>query len=223
MSTIKIIKAKYPSFLKAKLAGVNNDRVVLPASRMLWPALFVAVKPSKSETNPKRFHYANTALVPAEADLSALEDKVQELFEENVLEKNRKGFKWRNPILRSEEEMPDMADEYPYLLRTNSKQWQKSGTERKRPDVYDAKRTLLTEDPGPNAVYHGRWGQIIVQPYWYPANDGMAGVSLGLLSTQLLWHDKDDTPIAGGRVDTSGDYEVVEGLDESPEIEDEYA
>lgn len=226
MSTIEILKTKYPSFLKAKLAGVNSDRVVLPAGRGLWPALFTAVRPSKGETDPKKFHYAITVLVPAEADISALRDRVKAVFEENVPEKQRAATKWRNPILDTSDEIPDMAEEYPTMLRLNSKKWRKNGQERAqeraRPAVYDAKRNLLSQDPGPDAVYHGRWVQAIVQPFWYSATQGSAGVSLGLLSTQLLWHDKTDTPIAGGRVDTSGDYEVVEGLDDSPELEEAY-
>lgn len=223
MSTIELLKTKYPSFLKAKVAGVNNDRIVLPAGRMLWPALFTAVKPSKGETNPKKFQYSMSLLIPAEADISALRDMVQALFEENVPEKQRKGYKWRNPIENTADTTSAaMADEYPYLLKPNSKQWQKNGVERKRPDVFDAKRAPIVADPGPEAIYHGRWGQVVVNPYWYPPNEGMAGVSLGMLSTQLLWHDKDDTPIHGGNVDTSGDFEVVEGLDETPEV-DEYA
>lgn len=222
MSTIDLIKSKYPSFLKAKIAGVNNDRVVLPASRGLWPALFTAVKPSKGETDPKKFQYGLSVLIPAEADISELRNRVKAVFEDNVAEKQRAGTKWRNPILDTAEEMPDMAGEYPFMLRLNSKQWQKNGVERARPDVFDAKRAAITAFPGPEVVYHGRWVQCVVSPFWYPATQGSAGVSLGLLSTQLLWHDKTDAPIAGGRVDTSGDFEVVEGLDETPEV-DEYA
>ncbi len=222
MSTIEIIKGKYPAFLKAKIAGVNNDRVVLPAGRGLWPALFTAVKPSKGETDPKKFQYGITVLIPAEADISALRDRVKAVFEENVSEKQRAATKWRNPVLETASEIPDMADEYPFMLRLNSKQWQKNGVERARPDVFDAKRVAIPANPGPEVVYHGRWVQCVVNPFWYPATQGSAGVSLGLLSTQLLWHDKQDTPIAGGRVDTSGDFEVVEGLDETPEV-DEYA
>jgi hypothetical protein len=222
MSTIEIIKKSYPLFLKAKLAGVNNERVVLPAGRGLWPALFQAVKPSKGENDPKKFQYSISLLIPAEADISALEARVKTVFEENVPEKQRAAMKWRNPILKTADEMPAMADEYPILLRLNSKQWQRNGTERARPDVFDAKRVAIPSDPGPHVVYHGRWVQPVINPFWYPATQGSAGVSLGLLSTQLLWHDTNDTPIAGGRVDTSGDYEVVEGLDETPEV-DEYA
>jgi len=219
MRTIEVIKSKYPSFLKAKIAGVNSDRVVLPVGRGLWPALFTAVKPSKGEGDPKRFQYGITVLIPAGADISALRERVKAVFEENVSEKQRAGTKWRNPILDTSAEIPDMADEYPFMLRLSSKQWQKNGTERARPDVFDAKRLPIATNPGPEVVYHGRWVQCVVNPFWYPATQGSAGVSLGLLSTQLLWHDKQDAPIAGGRIDTSGDFEEVEGLDETPEEE----
>lgn len=223
MSTIELLKTKYPNFLKSRVAGVNNDRVVVSVGRQLWPALFVAGPPSKGETNPKKFQYSNNILVPAEADISELQDFVQKLFEEHVLERQRKGFKWRSPIEpTADSRLADMADEYPFIIKANKKQWQKNGTEMKRPDVFDAKRVLIERDPGPEVVYMGRWSQIVVQPYWYPPTQGMPGVSLGLLSTQLLWHDKDDTPIAGGNVNTAGDFEVVEGLDETPEV-DEYA
>lgn len=223
MSTISILKKDYPSLLVAKIAGVNNDRVILPAGRGLWPALFKAVKPSKGETDPKKFQYAITLLVPAEADLSALRERVKAIFEENVPEKQRAATKWRSPILDTAEEIPDMAEEYPTILRLNSKQWQKNGTERARPDVYNGKGLKLDSDPGPEAIYHGRWVQPVVNPFWYPATQGSAGVSLGLLSTKLLWHDKADTPIAGGKVDTSADYEEVSGLDDEPVLEDVYS
>lgn len=238
MSTIELLKTKYPSFLQSRVVGGNNDRVVVSVGRQLWPALFVAGPPSKGETNPKKFQYSNNILVPAEADISELQDFVQKLFEEHVLERQRKGFKWRSPIEpTADSRLADMADEYPFIIKANKKQWQKNGTEMKRPDVFDGKKEhfVVEQGEGDIRVYHkgklvkpadvaymGRWSQIVVQPYWYPPTQGMPGVSLGLLSTQLLWHDKDDTPIAGGNVNTAGDFEVVEGLDETPEV-DEYA
>ncbi|WP_454014044.1 hypothetical protein [Aquamicrobium terrae] len=55
----------------------------------IWPALFTAVKPSKGETDPKKFQCAITFLMPAEADISALRDRVKVVFDENVPEKQR--------------------------------------------------------------------------------------------------------------------------------------
>src|SRR5690606_19498266 len=93
---------KIPAKMKAAALSEASGNVLV-VGRMVYTSLYTPTRPSKSETDPKRFHYANTLLVPDGFDLSALEDEVQRLFEENVPEAKRSKTKWRNPIMKTSE------------------------------------------------------------------------------------------------------------------------
>ena len=202
---------KIPASMKAATLSEKSGNVLV-LGRMVYASLYTATRPSKSETDPKRFHYATTLLVPDGFDLTALEDEVQRLFEENVPEKKRATTKWRNPIMKTSEaqSLASLADEYPTMLRANSKAFQKDGKPRSAPGVVDHKGQPVPADAEADETYNGRWGRVSYNPYWYAGNDGLPGVSLGLVNVQLLWHDD---PMAGGKVQASAEFEAVEGID----------
>ena len=206
-----------PDSYKKAIKKDNGNIVVL--GRMMYASLFTAAKPSKSETDPKRFQYANTILVPAGSDISALEAVIDQLFKDNVPEAKRATTKWKRPILKTADQgtLAAYADDYPTTLRANSKAWQKDGKARPKPEVVDAKGQPVPAEQEAEATYNGRWCRMSLNPYWYPANDGQPGVSLGLINVQLVWHDD---PLAGGKAKASSDFEPVEGLDDEVE---EYA
>lgn len=205
-----------PDNLKKAYKSEKSGNIILPAARMMYASLYTATRPSKSETNPKRFQYSISLLLPAGADLSVLESECQGLFTGNVVEAKRASTKWRKPILKTAEDgsLALYADEYPTLLRMNAKQFQKDGKERPKPDVVAATGHPVPQDREAEETYNGRWCRVSINPYWYPANDGIAGVSLGLVNVQLLWNDD---PLAGGKAKASSDFEPVEGLDEMAE------
>lgn len=206
-----------PDNLKKAYKSDKSGNVILPAARMMYGSLFTATRPSKSETNPKKFQYSISLLLPAGVDLSVLEAEIKSLFEGNVPEAKRKATAWRNPIMKTAEDgsLAQYADEYPTLLRMNAKQFQKDGKERAKPEVIDARGVAVPVADEPQETYNGRWCRVSINPYWYPANDGKAGVSLGLVNVQLLWHDD---PLAGGKAKASSDFEPVEGLEEAEEF-----
>ncbi|MER9685876.1 DUF2815 family protein [Mesorhizobium sp. M0139] len=179
---------------------------------MVYASLFTATRPSKSETDPKRFQYANTVLVPAGADISALEDEIDRIFKENVPEAKRATTKWKRPILLTADQgtLAGYADDYPITLRANSKAFQKDGKPRPAPDVIDNAGNPVDKADEPQQTYNGRWCRMSLNPYWYPANDGQPGVSLGLVNVQLLYHDD---PLAGGKVKASSDFEAIADAD----------
>lgn len=205
-----------PEKLKKAYRSEKSGNIILPAGRMMYGSFFTAVRPSKSETDPKRFQYGMQLLLAGEVDLSELEKEIQTLFESNVPEAKRATTKWRNPIKKTADagSLAVYADDYPILLGMNAKQFQKDGKERPRPEVVDAQGKSVEEKDEPQETYNGRWCRPSINPYWYPANDGIAGVSLGLVNVQLLWHDD---PLAGGKAAASSDFEAVEGVEDMAE------
>lgn len=206
-----------PDSLKKAYKSEKSGNIILPAARMMYASLYTATRPSKSETNPKRFQYSITLLLPTGVDLSVLDKEIEDLFIGNVVEAKRATTKWRKPILKTAEDasLAMYAEDYPTLLRMNSKQWQKDGKERPRPDVIDSHGNPVPPEEEPSATYNGRWCRVSINPYWYPPNDGQPGVSLGLVNAQLLWHDD---PLAGGKAKASSDFEAVEGLEDVEEF-----
>lgn len=204
MSTVVV-----PASLKKSFKSDKSGNLILPAGRLMYASLFTATRPSKSETNPKKFQYQATVLLPADVDLTALENEIKDLFESNTPEAKRATTKWRNPILKTADEgsLAIYAEDYPYMIRANSKQFQKDGKERPRPAVVDSQGQDVDESRDPEECYNGRWARLSLNPYWYPANDGIAGVSAGLVNAQLLWHDD---PLAGGKAKASSDFEAVD-------------
>jgi len=204
-----------PDSLKKAFKSDKSGNIIV-FGRMMYSSLYTATRPSKSETDPKRFQYANTVLVPEGSDLAALEAEVDQLFKDNVPEAKRATTKWKRPIHNTADQgiLAIYADEYPITLRANSKAWQKDGKARPAPDVIDAKNMPVPADREAEETYNGRWCRMSLNPYWYPANDGQPGVSLGLVNVQLLHHDD---PLAGGKAKASSDFEAVEGLEDMAE------
>jgi len=201
-----------PESLKKAFKSEKSGNFILPAGRGMYMSLFQATRPSKSETNPKKFHYTAKLLLSADVDLSALEAEIKRLFHDNVPEAKRATTKWRNPIgsTADNSSLAAYAEDYPILLGLNSKQYQKDGKERPKPDIVDNQGKPVDEANDPTECYNGRWIRPSSNPYWYPASDGIAGVSLGLVNVQLLYHDD---PLAGGKARASSDFEAVESDD----------
>lgn len=192
---------------------------MLAVGRMMYASLYTASRPSKTETDEKKFQYGLTVLLPADTDISALEKAVQEQFTENVVAAKRASTKWKNPIKKTADEgsLAQYADEYPYMLRLNSKKFDRNGKERARPEVVDAKGAAVAADREAEETYNGRWCRVSFRPFWF-ANE-QSGVSLGLSNVQLLWQDD---PLAGGKAKASSDFEPVEGLDDM-DVSEEFA
>lgn len=186
----------------------GNWRVI---GRLMYASFFKTVPPSKNERDPKRFQWGTTLLIPASFDLAPLREAIEEIFKDNVLPKEQATTKWKNPILSTAEDggkLAGEADEYPWLIRPNSKEFErKSGKRRQAPGVVDARGQPIGEEREPDETYNGRWARLSLQPYWYPANDGKPGVALGLENAQVLWHDE---PLAGGKAAASKDFEAVD-------------
>lgn len=208
-----------PDNLKKAVKSQATGNIILPAARMVYASLFTATKPSRSETDPKRFQWALTALIPAGFDLSALDAEIQQLFKDNVPEAKRAGTKWKNPILKTADQgtLAMYAEDYPIVLRTNSKAFQKDGKARPAPEVIDASGKPVGVEREADETYNGRWCRISIRPFWYPANDGQPGVSLGLQNVQLLWNDD---PLVGGKAKASSDFEPVDGLEDMGAVEE---
>jgi len=205
-----------PDHLKVAKKSANSGNIIV-LGRLMYASFYTSVRPSKSETNPKKFQYGTTLLIPAGSDLKVLNDEINAIFEGNVVEAKRKTTKWKNPILDSADtgSTAAYAEDYPFLIRPNAKQFQRNGQERARPDVVDSQGVPVPADREPQETYNGRWARLSLQPYWYPGEDGKPGVALGLVNVQLLYHDD---PLAGGKAKASSDFEAVEGLEDVGEF-----
>ena len=201
-----IIPDKYKKAVKSEKSG----NIILPAGRMMYASLFTATRPSKTETDEKKFQYAVTILLPKDTDLAALEKEIEGIFHENVPEAKRATTKWANPIKKTADEgtLAAYAEDYPTCLRMNSKRYQRDGKERQRPDVVTASGQAVPEADEPAEVYNGRWTRVSVNPFWYSTEKN--GISLGLQNVQLLWNDD---PLAGGKAKATSDFDPVDEAD----------
>jgi hypothetical protein len=204
------------SMLKVVKSEKSGNFIIL--GRLMYASLYTPSKPSKSETDEKKFTYQATLLVPPGTDFSALDAEVDRLFKDNVVEAKRATTKWKRPPVNKTADQGALAlyaEDYPTTVRANSRAFDRSGKPRAAPSVVDAKGMPVPADREADETYNGRWARISVNPYWYDNDD--KGVSLGLVNVQLLWNDD---PLAGGKAKASSDFEPVEGaLDDMGELE----
>lgn len=216
MSTIF---AKIPDNLRKAIVSDKTGNVIV-LGRLMYASFFTTVPPSRSVTDPKRFQWGATLLIPGLVDLTVLEQQIQEVADANLTAAQKKtNTAWKNPLLKTADggALAGYAEDYPFFIRPNAKEFErKSGKRRSAPEIIDAKNKEIGADREADETYNGRWARLSVQPYWYPGEDGKPGVSLGLVNAQLLWNDD---PLSGGKAKASSDFEPVDaddlaGLDE---------
>lgn len=207
------------ALMKAHVSEKSGNLVTCKM-RMMYASLFTSVPPSKSVKDPKRFQWGLTGLIPAGADIDAINAEIERVADENMTPAQRKNTKWKNPLLKTADisSLAQYADDYPYCIRPNAKEFTRDGRPRPRPDVVDAKGKEVKAEDEADDCYNGRWFRCSLNPYWYPANDGQPGISLGLVNVQLLGHAD---PLAGGKVSADKDFEAVDG--ELDDLEDDMA
>lgn len=188
--------------------ATESGNIITPKGRMVYPAFFKPQLPP-GEKDPEKARFQATLLIPADADISALEAKVNELVDENVPAGKRKTTKIKLPFLATEDSksLAEYAEDYPHMIRCAAKF---------APDVVTPQgdRTIK-EDEEADWVYGGRWARFSVRPYWWSHKTGGMGVSFGLQNVQLL---QDDDPIAGSRV--RGTDEFSDASDDLDDLED---
>ncbi len=179
--------------------------------RMMYAAPFTAVRPSKNEQNPKKFHWTITGLISPDMDISFLQDQIQQVAEANMTPAQLAGgMEWRNPLKQTKDASPSLrtfAGDFPYLIQPNAKAFKKDGTPQRAPQVIYANGETVSPENEADDFYNGRKFRCSVQAYWYPANDGLPGVGLGLANIQLLGHAK---PLAGAKAQATDEFEAVD-------------
>ncbi len=173
----------------------KTGNIILPRARLYYPALFTPQLP-QGETDQSKAKYQLSLLVPKKADMKLVINRVEEVIGENLTPEKRKNTKVKKPFLKTEEQprIAEYAEDFPVLLRMNSKQ---------RPGVVDAQGNPVVDE---SEVYSGRWARVSVRVYWYDHPTGGKGVSLGLQNVQIL---ENDEVLAGGRVRAEDEFEPV--------------
>jgi hypothetical protein len=199
-----------PNIPANMMKAVKSEKTgnIILLGRMMYANLYNPAKPSKNESDPKKFTYQNSILIPAGFDLSALEAEVTSVFHANVVEAKRATTKWkRPPIYKTSEQgsVAGFADEYPTFVKASSRAFDRNGKPRMAPDVVNAQGQAVPAGDEAKETYNGRWCRMSVNPFWYDNDD--KGVTLGLINVQLLWHDD---PLAGGKVKASSEFEAVD-------------
>jgi hypothetical protein len=184
--------------------------IVTPKGRLMYPMLFNPGPLGKKETDPKRFGWQTSLLLPAGADLKVLETAIEEVIAENFTAVQRAKNKVALPFLKTADQarLAHLADDYPTLLRMKSKHYTRQGQQRSAPQIIGPAMGEIKSDDEADEVYSGRWARCSLRPFWYTPESGSAnyGISLGLANVQLLEHDE---PLAGGRVNPSAEFEAV--------------
>lgn len=188
--------------LNAFRPGKKEGTIVTAKCRLIYGSLFSPTDMRGSTSGPEdKLKYRLGILVPASADTTYLRQRVDEVIKQQSAKDQQQA---RKPFIKvaDQNSLARYADEFPLLLRCNSKY---------KPDVVGPKRNPLEEDE----AYSGRWGVASLNPYWYPSIDGgKPGVALGLQAVQFLDHAD---PIGGSRVSAEDEFEVVEvDGDDSP-------
>ncbi|MEF2552016.1 ssDNA-binding protein [Aurantimonas sp. A2-1-M11] len=172
-----------------------------PACRMMYASLFKKAPTAKGQTDVTKFKFQITILIPADADISVLEEAAEATKQNKWTPAALKTKKVKLPILdtRDEPRLAEYAEDFPHMIRL------KSNT---RPGVKTKAMADVNEADEPDEIYNGRWCRVTMQPFAYEVES--AGVSFGLGNVQLLDHaDK----IAGGAVAAESEFEAV-GEDE---------
>lgn len=215
-----VIEKLTPGMKKAFVIE-SSGNIMLPAMRLMYGAFFTTVFPSKRERDPKKKRWGGTGLIPGVASVKALEDAINEIVGENLTEAKRKPapdgtLPYNFPILKTAKiaSLASYADEYPLCVRLGTREFDNNGKRRPAPQVVNPKGLELTEEHEADEVYNGRWFRASVNPYWYDAQDGKPGVSLGLVNIQLLFNDD---PLAGGKAKASAEFEAVD-IDEDEDV-----
>jgi len=199
-------------FQKAFLSEKSGN-FFLPASRMMYASFWTPVPPGEEEKDETKFIWTVTALVPGGFDLSALEAEVERLIDEKHKPANAAlRAKIKTPFLETAgiRSLASLADDFPICLRLSAKAFDKHGKRRMAPGVVDALGKPVPAEKEPEETYNGRWFRASVNPYAWTHKTGGAGVSLGLVNAQLLWHDD---PLAGGKVKAEAEFEAVDEAD----------
>lgn len=183
-----------------KCRETESGNIHTPKGRMVFPALFKPQLP-KGETDESKAKYQITLLFPEDADLTLLEEAIDEKMADEFKAADIKRGKIKTPFLDTadQERYAEYADDYPVMIRLNANF---------KPDVVTPNgKGTVDEDDEADEVYGGRWARVSVRPFAWSHPTGGKGVSLGLQNVQLLDHDE---PIAGGRVKGVNEFAPVE-------------
>ena len=182
-------------FSKCRMSPAGN--VITPKGRILYPALFKPTSPREEKDNPDKARYQISLLLPTAADLALLVKLVNEKIVDEWGEKWAEKYKVKKPFIRTEDQpkLRAYAEEFPVLIRTNSKD---------KPGLVGPNGRPIEDE---NEVYSGRWGCLSLRAYTYDHATGGKGVSLGLVNVQLLDHDD---VLAGARPKAEDEFGAVE-------------
>lgn len=205
-----------PESMKKAHISEKSGNIILPAMRMMYASLFTPTLP-QDETDEKRRQWTITGLIPAGTDLSVIEALIEKKVDEHKPANETLRKKIKTPILETAaiNSMASLAEEFPYCVRLNAKEFTKDGKRRMKPDVVDSSGNAIDEGREPEETYNGRWFRGSANAFGWTNQKGGKGVSLGLVNVQLLWHDE---ALAGGKAKASSDFEPVEGLEDMSEF-----
>lgn len=219
------ILEKLTDNMKKATIIASSGNIRLPAMRMMYPTLFTPGFPSKREQDPKKKRWSVTGLIPAGFDLSALEQGIDEIINEELTEQKRQPNKdgslpYNFPILKTAgiNSLADYADDYPFCVRLGARAFTNDGKRRPAPQVINAKGVEIPEADEAEELYNGRWFMASTNPFWYPPYDGKPGVSLGLVNVQTLYNDD---PLAGGKPAASSEFAAVDIDEDEEEVNEE--
>lgn len=192
-----------------RLKGLKSPtgNIITPAGRMSYPNLFYPTLP-KGETEEKKRQYQVSMVFPKNADMALLNQAVEDAAIGEWGPDYKKKYKVHKPFLRTEEH-PKVgvdAEEFPVLIRTSSRAYQKSGLKNAPPQIVRANKSLVTEAEA-EEVYPGRWARLSLRAYPYDHPTGGKGISFGLQNVQLLDHDE---PLAQARPAAEDEFDAAE-------------
>lgn len=177
------------------VAGVKDGTILTCKARAAYPSLFKATDTNGRTDGPEnKLKYRLVLLFPKSANLDYLVKRVNETMED-LPAKDRPGA--RKPFIKTADvqSLAKYADDYPVMIRVNSKY---------PPQVVGPNKDPIQEDE----AYGGRWCVASLNPYTYPSIDGgKPGVALGLGNVQFLDHDD---PIGGARVSAEDEFEAAD-------------
>jgi hypothetical protein len=175
--------------LKRCHLNTTTGSLILPAGRMLFPALFVP-RAMKGEP-PDTAKFQVSIIFPKDADLTLAAKHVADLAADKWGAKSTKPVK--KPFLPYAEKTADveLAVNFPVMLRCASSA---------KPGVVFGNNDECTTQ---QEVYGGRWAMVSVRGYAWEHPTGGRGVSFGLNNVMLLDHDD---PIGNARPKTETDF-----------------
>ena len=173
---------------------------VTPPGRLSFPSLFEP----RQQKNGGKDRWETNLLLPPSTDIKP----IMAALEAACVAEFGPRASWPKRLRKPEDVLMPAPEKGQYAGYEDGWHVLSCSNSKDAPEVIDAMKDAVTDA---KQGYPGRWARLYLRPYGYKAES--SGVSLWLMSVQLLKHD---TPLAGGPRAKDVFDEIAEEMEDVP-------